>query len=778
MVHGTGEAMRVSVFLLIFLPAAVLAQQSAVDDAYLDARARELVRLARARRDVVDRTVTSYAALAEERLSVKLRSPLRDRLVYRRETASRIEWQRGGPINITAIGAREVVPIVSPAAAVPGDLDFLPALAFDPADPEGLIRIDTTVLRHPLSAGAEVHYRYATGAATSINLGQKLINLIELRVEPRRSDVRLMRGSVLLDEATHAVVQVVFRLARDYDIEIWRTEGQVVAADRSQLPSPQNDSARPREFRRMPLPGFLKPMRAQLQYVTIEYSLLQLRWWLPRLIAAEGVAQVGAIKTPLHYERTYSYEAVTGDSAVTADAQSTLPLDTATADRPCRVRAARGISVMVEGSDAWSERYRQQQEARHQRMRAFTDSLIAAGDTARARRRQEAMQCGSQYHVTIRDSAALVTSPQLPASIYSQDELISAAEVNRLARQIKGLPGARWLLQAPRFSWGLGGNGLLRYNKVEGLAVGARTEFDFGRLRADASAHLGFADLEPKIDLSVLRNTVQSQLRLGLYRRLAVMDQAAGFGGLGASLHALLFGEDDRDYYRATGIELSRRPAEAGTQWYELGLFAEQQRARSRETNFSIAHTFNRQDVFAPNRAADPADQAGGWLTLRAFGGQDPRGFTWSAELGAYGSTGTFDFTRESARLQIGFPLPFGLAGALEGAAGTSTGSVPTQSLWYLGGSHSLRGFDIGVASGTAFWRTRAELGTAFPGARLVVFTDLGWAGQRNRIETRASLLSAGAGASFLNGIVRLDLARALRGQPGWKFHLSVNRAF
>ncbi len=310
---------------------------------------------------------------------------------------------------------------------------------------------------------------------------------------------------------------------------------------------------------------------------------------------------------------------------------------------------------------------------------------------------------------------------------------------------------------------------------MEGLALGARTEFDFGRLRAEASAHFGFADLAPKLELGVHRNTPASQTRLGLYHRLNVMDEPSGFGGVGASLAAVLFGEDDRDYYRTTGFELSRRPHETGAQWYELQLFAEQQRPISRETNFSLAHAINQQDIFEPNLPAARADQVGGLLTLRAFGGQDPARFRWSAELSGLASAGTFDFTRESARLQIGFPLPFRFVGALEGAAGTSTGPVPLQSAWFLRGAHTIRGYDIGEASGTAFWRGRAEIGTAFPGARLVGFTDFGWAGDRGRIADRASLLSVGLGASFLDGILRLDLARALRGKGGWKFHVSVN---
>ncbi len=766
-------------FVLLFFGLAaqpLAAQQPTGTDAYHDARAEELVRLARERRQLVDRSITHYQATAKERISVGLRTRLRDRLFYRRETASRIDWQRGGPIDITVLGAREVAPVFTPKPQVPDDLDeFLPRLAFDPMDAESLIRIDSTGLRHPLSAGAEVHYRYRTGDSVAIRFSDRDIQLIELRVEPRRRDVQLMSGSFWIDDATHSVVQVTFKLAKDYDFEMRSSRdgdrGEVRMADREQMRAAERDSSR--KSRGVPLPGFMKPMRAELQYVTIEFGLMQLHWWLPRLIAAEGLFQMGAIKVPMHYERSYSYDRVVGDTTAALIAKSAIT-DDSTAAGPCR----RGIwpRAAINGGDEYAQRYRERRDSARERTRARTDSLIAAGDTARARRRMEREACSSLYRLTIGDSVQLLASEELPPSIYGDLEaLTSSAELGKLAKQLERLAEAPWQLRRPSLAWGLGGNGLIRYNKVEALSVGAKSEFDFGRLRADATARFGVADLQPKAELGITRSTNSSLTRLGVFRRLGVMDEASGPGSITSSLNALMFGVDDRDYFRSTGLELSRRPNETSTQWYQLKLFAEQQRAVSNETDFSLRHSLNTTHFFRPNRPAERADQLGAQLTLRASGGQNPASFRWSGELTGMASAGTFDFSRESLLLQVGFPLPFKLVGALEGEAGRSTGPVPTQSLWYLGGSRSVRGYDIGSISGDAFWRGRAEIATAFPGARVVGFTDLGWAGDRHDIADRASLLSVGIGASFLDGILRFDLARALRANRGWKLHLSVD---
>src|SRR5690606_15813510 len=92
--------------------------------------------------------------------------------------------------------------------------------------------------------------------------------------------------------------------------------------------------------------------------------------------------------------------------------------------------------------------------------------------------------------------------------------------------------------------------------------------------------------------------------------------------------------------------------------------------------------------------------------------------------------TGTFAFTQPSAAAFATFPLPADLLAGLELGAGTSFGDVPLQRRWHLGGTSTVRGCrPEDRISGNPFWRARAELGTDFPAARLVLFSDAGWAG-------------------------------------------------
>jgi len=102
-------------------------------DAFADAVARELVTRARERRGLVDRSISAYRTLSTERMSVGYRLLRRDRLLFRRETAARVHWQRDSVIDIEVLGAREVVPVAQGKVQVPEDLgDYMPHIAFDP----------------------------------------------------------------------------------------------------------------------------------------------------------------------------------------------------------------------------------------------------------------------------------------------------------------------------------------------------------------------------------------------------------------------------------------------------------------------------------------------------------------------------------------------------------------------------------------------------------------------------------------------------------------------
>jgi hypothetical protein len=63
-------------------------------------------------------------------------------------------------------------------------------------------------------------------------------------------------------------------------------------------------------------------------------------------------------------------------------------------------------------------------------------------------------------------------------------------------------------------------------------------------------------------------------------------------------------------------------------------------------------------------------------------------------------------------------------------------------------------------------------VGNSFAAVRLTAFSDIGWAGPRSAFFDGRPLIGSGVGASFFDGLVRLDVARGMRAPTGWRFDL------
>ena len=714
-----------------FLVTAVLAIQAPAGDssAYLDPTARRLVAAARTRRETTDRSITAYRTRVRERIGVGIRALRRDRMLYRREIALLVDWRRDGVSQISVIGARQSVPAAVPKPTLPEDLksdagDY----AFDPANDRLTIgwssaRRESTQdstrhrdvdVRHPLAPGSEADYRFASGDSSVVVFPNgRTIRLRELRIIPRRLDFRLMSGSFWIDEDSHGVVRALIRPARPFDFE--------------QDLGDEDDKD---------IPGFVKPIRVEVRFLTIDYGLWAGRWWLPRLIAMDAVATAGSfLQMPMRYERVYDEYEVSGDT--------TAPR----ARRPPMATAAE-------------------------------DSIARAACHAREAREQISCNCANAHcaaftvHIPI-DTAALLASSALPPPFgAANDTLISEGELQELTHGLGDLPQAPWQLRARPPRWGLA-----RYNRVEGLSLGARGDLDLGRLQLDGAVRIATSDAEPDLVAGVLRETGTARVRLAGYRRLAAVDPTARPLSIGNSLGALVLGRDDGDYFRAVGAELTIAPPVTLPQRFTVRLYAERQRRALKRTDFSLPHALHDVHVFRPNITADSADQLGASFTVRTQRGIDPERPQWTADVTLDGSVGTYRFGRVSSTVRVAAPLGPNLVTAVEFAGGAADGRVPVQSYWYLGGPGTLRGYGGNASSGDAFWRARLELANRWPAARVVLFADVGRAGPREQLSMARPLAGVGVGASFMDGLIRLDLTRAIRTPTGWRLDFYTDAA-
>ncbi len=708
--------------LVLFLAA----QQPADSSAYLDPTARRLVAAARARRETIDRSITAYRVTMKERIGAGVRALRRDRMLYRRELALHIDWRRDSVGRIDVIGARQVIPAVRSKVEFPDDLKGdVTDYAFDPADDGITVGFGRSSddgegkgvrLGHPLAPGSEADYRFASGDSSVLVFPDgRTIVLRELRVMPRRLDFNLISGSLWIDEESHGVVRALFRPARPFDFE-----EDVGDEDKD-------------------IPGFVKPIRGEVRYISIEYGLWDRRWWLPRLISFDAVATAGSwLQMPLRYERLYSDYEVTGDT--------TRPRS----PRPARATASEDSTARVRC---------------HEQVDTLTVDCVC----------EDGACLKFAVHVPT-DTAALLGSAELPPAFAGMtggagDSLITTGEMQELMRGVGRLPQAPWQFHARPPRWGLA-----RFNRIEGLAVGARGEIDLGRLLLDGSARVALADGEPDVEGGVTREMGTARFRVAAYRRLNGVD-AGGANplGFGNSLSGLLLGRDDGEYYRSAGLGLTVLPVLTSQQTFSVRVYAERQRSVRKETDFSFPHTLHSDHVFRPNIVADSADQVGVAITLRAQRGYDPEGARWGADVSLDGGAGTFGFGRASGSVRLTGPLNSRVAGAVELAGGMSAGTVPVQSRWYLGGPNTLRGYGGGVMSGDAYWRARAEIANRFPAARVALFCDVGRAGPREHLSLGRPLVGAGVGASFIDGLVRIDLARALKSPKGWRVDLYVD---
>ncbi len=742
--------------------------------AYANEATRELVLRARGARLAVDSTLRSYDGLTYQRMSagIALRALARARLAARGEQAARVSWDRDRGAVIRITGARAVAtfdddedinndpssPDVIDLPYVPGEDRLWPVSRFK-------FDVNREQIVHPLGAGAEAYYRYAIGDSVVIRIPHAgEYHLIELRVGPRAERWNAIVGSLWLDRESAQLVRAAYRLSAPLDL--WLAVREEQASDTTPRGKKKDDDIPPW------LKPALQPMRLSLTAVTQEFVLQGGRWWLPSSRTAEGLFEMGPIRSPLSWEERFTYDAVRGE-----------PLPAAVFDS---LDARFGERVAIRDSAAKLEDVHADSAARL--VRQGLDSLEdregnECRKTHRGSRVEALRRDGLRTYIVIPcDTAVLVHSADLPPSIYaSSDELFGETDRKELrdwAMSVQAMAdreGGGGERPRPTILYGIGG-GLLRYNRVEGLSLGIRAEQRLQRgYSAHALARLGIADLNPGLELGVARSDPRRTIDLTAYHRLSAAGDYGDPFTLGASLGALLWGRDDGFYYRATGLELTRMPADGeGIHWR---LFGEHEGAAAMKTNVSLAHLGNGR--FDPNIDAERGDIGGIGASMIRSAGDDPKGWRLISNTSLEAAGGSFDYARGIFDLTLSHPLALGTAGSLTGVAGAAAGRPPIQKLFFVGGPQTVRGIDAGSAVGDAFWVGRGELGRGSMGFRPVVFGDLGWAGSRDRWQHPGTpLAGAGVGASILDGLVRADVAKGIRPAGGVRVYLYVDARF
>ncbi len=730
----------------------ISATPAQIASAFADPQARTLLERARVARMQQDSSLTAYEASTLQRLTIGLGLTKfgRDRILFRSEGAARVRWSRNVGAQIDVTGRRSAAPAIGGSS----DVDIEGALSPIPYFPGrdalwlGLDVVKDTEDKddviNPMSRYAEAFYTYKTGDSVTFRLpGGSVVQLRELEVRPRRPDWHAVVGSFWFDVSSGQLVRAAFRMSQPIDF----------------LNDETSDDDKPGPVAR----AFIPKTTGSIDGVAVEYGLYQGRFWLPRTEIIQGNITAGFARMPMSIEEHFTYSSV--------NALDTLPT---MRDR----RASVSPPPPPPGTDkATAARLRRQ----------FTDSVNAAREktecdaTGSRSIRTDRYDAGLALMVYIPcDTAKLAHSPDLPGSLFdANDAVFGDAERDALLARAKTMmpPMPAFQLMRPSIQYG---PDLQRYNRVEGLSL----SFDATMPVAPAtslrfSPRMGTADRVFNGELSLARLNGAGTNALTVYKRLDAVNDWGNPLSFGSGLSAFLFGRDEGFYYRTTGAEL------AGDKFFgravQWRLFMERQRSAPVNTNVSLPHAFG-SSGFSPlqNIIAGRAHESGASIRKVSTFGLDPEGFRLLSDLRLEGAFGDFDYGRGALDLTLSHPLGRAFnrdfSAALTAGAGTTAGQVPLQRLYYVGGISSIRGEDAGSRIGTSYWLTRTEIGYGGAGFRRLLFLDLGWAGDRRNWGADVKPASGvGLGWSFLDGLIRTDVARGLQPKGQWAFGMYLN---
>ena len=705
-------------------------------EAFVDAAARDLYDAATAQWRRLDESIGSYAARVQQRLAAAVRLPLKDRTVYASETALRVFWRRNKHPIVQVLGMRSRDPTgtVQPAEDR-GWLNDLPfSRPFDPgadrllfglAKTEGRERTelrdmgpigaaDDFWFAHPLAANAHESYRYQSGDTVALRFpdGREL-RAVQLHVLPLRADPHRIAGTLWIEPESGALVRAVYRLSRQLDVTRDTEEGF-------------GDSP----LRFMP---FASPLTMDLSLLAVDYALWDFKAWLPRTMRLEAEIRAGSFRFPASFEQTYRIESVTTASDM----------------------------VEAGGADFPDVQFDSEAEAT-----AFAAQL-----------RSDAPPPGGResFFIVPEDRTGLTDSPHLPPPIWEDaPAFLSEAELDAFAESLAQLPRASRPALAWSVGWPWNDRGMLRYNRVEGLAPGLRGAWQLdGRHAISVAARLGLADLRPQLRIEVERLTVLRRFTLEAFDETQATDPAGAYLGAGNSAAAFFAGRDRGRYYRSTGLGLVWRPPAAARESVLLRGYAERHRSLRTEAGFALFKAGEDGWAFPANPAVDEGAELGIEMRFSPWWGAEASVAQFGLEVTARAARwrpvngGAHEgYATASATLRTALPLFATGWGrwrlGAEAGAGTTWGRALQQRAWHLGGARTLRGYSDAVLVGPAFARGRVEATWLFEFVGLGVFFDGGWAGDSGDFGTARPRYGAGVGLTLLDGLIRVDLARGL----------------
>jgi hypothetical protein len=723
----------------LLLAALTLTPPQQADTAtFRDAVTAELYARARVRHIRQDSLVHDYRATVRTRLEATAgRSRFaRQTTLLTHESVADIAWQRPNDLQVAVRGARAVAPVIRIIEGFGGDVEsgaerelrrqmvmdrpwFIPRAL---GDSIRLMGVPEHAALHPLADEAIHAYRFAITDSVEVVVPERRIRTYKVRVEPKEIGSALVAGDMWIDATSGDVVRFGMVFLGDY---LWETPGGETAAD----------SAKAREDNR-------QAERFLSVEAMVEYALIDQQYWMPYRQVLAITAEVPwfvNLSMPAMAVTTFSDYRINGNPALvfaTDDALFAEAEDSAAV----RVRTADGRGFE---SDPTTNNDSLRIERGYLRFGEWSqgrwEMAVPPGDSLEAFEWEATLQL-----VEDREEAEHVRS--VFAELAALEEDLPPEWVGKKRVQIAVEQAAD----------------IVRFNRVQGLSLGGGVQFRAGPRYTTVllKGRFGLSDLRPTGSAIVRHDGPTGRLDLTGFHTMREVEPWTAGQGIGNSLNALFVGNDDADYYLASGGALSFTWNYGLLRNAEVRLGYQHQGSVEVATSSAIAGIWG-DGTFPPN----PAITDGGFFhaMLRK---KDRLGFVQidpGVEVLA-GASGTG--VRAWASVGVPFTV-LGRGGRFQARAALARGDSLQQLAVRLGGPQTVRGYDYGTRVSRELWS--AQLDLALVRSRLiapVVFVDVG------DTFTADPLVGTGLGLSLLNGLIRFNLSKGVRPETDLRFDL------
>jgi len=705
---------------------------------FRDAATAELYARARVRHIRQDSLVRNYRALVRMRLEASAgRSRFaRQTTLIAHESVAEIAWQQPNDLQVHVLGSRAVVPLLRIIQGFGGDVDedverdlrrdlvpdrpwFIPRAL---GDSIRLMSVPEHAALHPMADGATAFYRFAITDSVLLVLPDRSIRAYKMHVEPKRLGAALVAGDMWIDAESADVVRFGMVFLGDY---VWSDPTGNTAADSAEARKESTTAAKYLSVEAM-----------------VEYALVDRQYWMPyrQLLAITAeIPWFVNVSIPAMAVTTFSDYRVNDNPPLSF----ALPRDSLIAEeedhRVTRVRTADGAGFepdSIAGQDLRAER-----------------GYVRAGAWHDGRWEMDIPPADSLEAFPWEAKLATVEDPDEERRVRE-----TFAELSALAEDLPSdLTG--------RKIFGLGWEqaaDIVRFNRVQGLSVGLGVKLRPGPAFTTLllTGRFGFSDLRPTGSATWRRDGPVGRFDLAGYHTVREAEPWTHGLGVGSSVNALFVAHDYADYYLASGGALAYTWNYGPLRNVELRLGSEHHAIMEVATTSAIA------DIWGDGTFPDNPAVAEGWFFRGSLSRDDRIGVVRIGPGVEVLAGGPGTGVRAWASAQTAFTI-LGLGGTVQARAAITRGDSLPQLDLRLGGPQTVRGYDYGVRSGRELWS--AQLDLALVRSRLiapVVFFDIGDTFDAD------PLIGTGAGLSFLNGLVRLNLAKGLRPSDKVRFDL------